>query len=55
MKVSLWTDYGALNSKPIFTAFERSLVDNGYSVLHNSSNADVNVIWAGRAIDAVTL
>tara|TARA_X000001036_G_C20614596_1_gene780420 strand:+ start:58 stop:891 length:834 start_codon:yes stop_codon:yes gene_type:complete len=46
MKVSLWTDYGALNSKPIFTAFERSLVDNGYSVLHNSSNADVNVIWS---------
>jgi hypothetical protein len=46
MKFSLWTDYGALNSKPVFDAFEHSLVSSGYSVTHNDSNADVNVIWS---------
>ena len=25
MKFSLWTDYGALNSKPVFDAFANSL------------------------------
>jgi len=46
MKFSLWTDYGALNSKPVFSAFERSLVDNGHIVVHNSNDCDVNVIWS---------
>ena len=46
MKFSLWTDYGALNSKPVFDAFEHSLVSSGHSVTHNDSNADVNVIWS---------
>ena len=46
MKFSLWTGYGALNSKPVFDAFEHSLVSNGHSVTHNDSNADVNVIWS---------
>ena len=46
MKFSLWTDYGALNSKPIFDAFANSLVDAGHSVVYNSSTADVNVIWS---------
>jgi len=46
MKFSLWTDYGALNSKPVFDAFEHSLISNGHSVTHNDSNADVNVIWS---------
>ena len=46
MKFSLWTQYGALNSKPVFDAFEHSLISNGHSVTHNNSNADVNVIWS---------
>ncbi len=46
MKFSLWTDYGALNSKPIFDAFANSIVDAGHSVVYNSSTADVNVIWS---------
>ena len=46
MKFSLWTAYGALNSKPVFDAFEHSLISNGHSVTHNDSNADVNVIWS---------
>ena len=46
MKFSLWTDYGALNSKPVFEAFEHSLITGGHTVVHNSSSADVNVIWS---------
>ena len=44
MKFSLWTQYGAMNSKPVFNAFEKSLKDAGHSVVHNNNNADVNVI-----------
>lgn len=46
MKFSLWTSYGALNSKPVFQAFEQSLIHAGHSVVHNSFNADVAVIWS---------
>ena len=46
MKFSLWTDYGALNSKPIFSAFERSLLDRKHTVVYNDNDADVNVIWS---------
>ena len=46
MKVSLWTDYGALNSRPIFDAFEHSLISAGWTVSHNDASADVNVIWS---------
>ena len=46
MKFSLWTDYGALNSKPVFDAFEHSLISDGHSITYNDSNADVNVIWS---------
>ena len=46
MKFSLWTDYGSLNSKPVFTAFANSLVDNGHTVIYNDDSADVNVIWS---------
>lgn len=30
----------------MFSAFERSLVDNGHTVVHNSNDCDVNVIWS---------
>ncbi len=31
----LYTDYGALNSKPIFEAFAKSLIDAGHTVIYN--------------------
>ena len=46
MKVSLWRQYGALNSKSVFDAFEHSLVSSGWTVSHNDASADVNVIWS---------
>jgi len=46
MKFSLWTDYGALNSRPVFDAFANSLMDAGYSVSYNTRDCDVNVIWS---------
>ena len=35
-----------MNSKPVFAAFEKSLKDAGCSVVHNSLDADVAVIWS---------
>ena len=46
MKFSLWTDYGALNSKPVFDAFANSLNNNGHNVAYNDTSADINVIWS---------
>ena len=46
MIFSLWTDNGAMNSKPVFQAFEKSLKDAGCTVVHNSLDADVAVIWS---------
>ena len=47
MKLEVWTDYGPLNSKPIFDAFIKSLQDAGDKVyLNKSFNADVAVIWS---------
>lgn len=46
MKFSLWTQYGALNSKPVFAAFKQSLIANRYTVVENSFDADVHVIWS---------
>lgn len=46
MKISLWTNYGALNSKPVFEAFAKSCIDAGHTVVYNDNNADVNVIWS---------
>ena len=46
MKFSLWTQYGAMNSVPIFKAFENSLHSFGYKIVTNSFDADVAVIWS---------
>jgi hypothetical protein len=46
MKFSLWTQYGALNSKPIFDAFAHSLVAAGHDVVWNNTVCDVDVIWS---------
>lgn len=48
MKFKLWRKFGALNSKPVFDAFEHSLVANGHNI-SNSDNivdSDVHVIWS---------
>jgi hypothetical protein len=50
----LYTDYGALNSKPVFEAFAKSLTDAGHTVIYNEpyrvmshyDNYDVAVIWS---------
>ena len=50
----LYTNYGALNSKPVFEAFEKSLIDAGHTVIYNEpyrvmdhyDNYDVAVIWS---------
>lgn len=44
--VSLFDNYGALNSKPVFAAFKIGLQRQGYTVKHNSFDADVAVIWS---------
>ena len=46
IKFSLWTEHGALNSRPVFDAFATSLVNNGHTVVYNDNSADVNVIWS---------
>lgn len=44
----LWRSYGALNSKPVFDAFEHSLRDAGHTVIatENFNDADIHVIWS---------
>ena len=46
MKFSLWTDYGACNSRPIFDAFAAGCIHHGIDVVYNDPSADVNVIWS---------
>ena len=46
MKFSIWKQYGALNSRPIFDAFANGAMALGYDVVWNDPNADVDVIWS---------
>jgi len=46
MKFSLWTQYGALNSKPVFDAFREGCSALGFSTVDNSNDSDVDVIWS---------
>lgn len=46
MKFSLFKEYGALNSKPVFEAFEQSLIAAGHQVTNNDMHSDVAVIWS---------
>jgi hypothetical protein len=46
MRFSLFKEYGALNSKPIFAAFEHSLRRAGHDVIENDMHSDVAVIWS---------
>jgi hypothetical protein len=46
MKFSLFKEYGALNSKPVFEAFEHSLRAAGHDVQGDNMHSDVGVIWS---------
>ena len=48
MKFRLWKEYGALNSKDVFSAFEHSCIHSGYSICNSSniSDSDVHVLWS---------
>jgi hypothetical protein len=46
MRISLFTNYGSLNSKPIFESLSIGLTKLGHNVLYNEINADVFVIWS---------
>lgn len=45
-KVSLFKSYGALNSAPVFSAFETGLKTYGFDVVYDSIDADIAVIWS---------
>ena len=46
MKISIFTQYGSLNSGPVFQAFKQGAEKLGFSVIENSIDADVFVIWS---------
>lgn len=46
MKIFLAREFGALNSKPIFDAFEKGVIANGDEIVDRSDLADVVVIWS---------
>lgn len=46
MKISLFTQYGALNSSPVFEAIRYGLGRLGHTVINNSMDADAAVIWS---------
>jgi hypothetical protein len=46
MIYGLWTQNGALNSGPVFSAFAGGVIQSGNKVVYNSSNCDVEVIWS---------
>jgi len=46
MKFRLWKEYGALNSKPVFEAFETSLKNAGHTIVDDINEAQVHVIWS---------
>ena len=54
MHVSLFDQYGALNSVPVFNAVKQGLTQIGLKVDHHNMDADVAVIWsflwAGRML-----
>ena len=46
MKFNLWTNYGALNSKPIFNAFAGGAKSLGHDITFNSNDGGIDVIWS---------
>lgn len=50
MKFKLYREYGSLNSKPVFDAFEKGLQNLGYSTTAKDNGVPViwSVLWHGR-------
>jgi len=50
MRFRLYREYGALNSKPVFDAFERGLKSLGHEVVNTPDGIPViwSVLWQGR-------
>jgi hypothetical protein len=46
MKFSLFKEYGALNSSPVFDAFEKSLMDRSHTIYESDMHCDIAVIWS---------
>ena len=46
MKLSIFPKFGALNSVPVFTAFDRGAKKLGHTVVEHDLNADAYVIWS---------
>jgi hypothetical protein len=46
MKFSLWTQNGALNSKPVFDAFRQGAASLGHTCTDNDLDSDIDVIWS---------
>ena len=46
MRISLFKQYGAKNSVPVFDAFEYSLKQAGHTIENDSMHADIAVIWS---------
>ena len=46
MHISIFTNFGALNSGPVFAAFEQGCKKNRIRVSQNNMEADVAVIWS---------
>jgi hypothetical protein len=50
MKFKIYKEYGALNSQPVFSAFEQGLKTLGFSSVDHGQDIDViwSVLWQGR-------
>jgi hypothetical protein len=50
MKFKIYKEYGALNSVPVFSAFEQGLKKLGFSAVETGQDIDViwSVLWQGR-------
>jgi len=46
MKISLFNNFGAKNSVPVFQAIAQGLVAQGHTVVHHDLTADAAVIWS---------
>lgn len=46
MKISLFSQYGALNSQPVFDAFEQGARKIGMEVVRNHTSAEIYAIWS---------
>ncbi len=46
MKISLFNNFGAKNSVPVFQAIAQGLVSQGHTVTYHDTTADAAVIWS---------